>query len=226
MNVDLKYTWIIYNDYKTIVEIGVQTGVSAHHMCRAAEVTKGHYYGYDIWAPFGVYDDNWPDNQKDILTDIFLSGGIKRDTFTFTQINTFDSTFPSLLNQHTGGSIDFAFIDGCHSYDGIKNDFEAVYPLLTERGSIMFHDTYSHTGPRQFVLDLYNNNDGTYDIINLPEFGIDPEGNKIMLGMTILMKRFFQSKPEGIINDCHEIKRKSLLTPEVVYNNEKKWLKQ
>lgn len=35
---------------------------------------------------------------------------------------------------------DFIFIDGDHTYDGVKRDFEMYKSLLTERGVIAFHD--------------------------------------------------------------------------------------
>ena len=37
-------------------------------------------------------------------------------------------------------SFDFIFIDGDHSYEGVKRDFELYKPLLSARGYIGFHD--------------------------------------------------------------------------------------
>lgn len=39
-----------------------------------------------------------------------------------------------------GRSIDFLFIDGDHSYEGVKADFEIYSPLVKEGGLIAFHD--------------------------------------------------------------------------------------
>ena len=36
--------------------------------------------------------------------------------------------------------MDFLFIDGDHSYDGVKKDFEMYSPLLAPGGMIAFHD--------------------------------------------------------------------------------------
>lgn len=36
---------------------------------------------------------------------------------------------------------DFAFIDGDHSYEGVKRDFEMYSPLVNEGGIVAFHDT-------------------------------------------------------------------------------------
>lgn len=36
--------------------------------------------------------------------------------------------------------IEFLWIDGDHSYDGVKRDFETYRPLMAERATIIFHD--------------------------------------------------------------------------------------
>lgn len=46
-----------------------------------------------------------------------------------------------LLKKHLGGrKIDFLFIDGDHTYDGVKQDFEMYSPLVRDGGIIGFHD--------------------------------------------------------------------------------------
>ena len=49
-----------------------------------------------------------------------------------------------------GRSIDFLFIDGDHSYEGVKADFEIYSPLVKEGGLIVFHD---------IIQDKKSNND-------------------------------------------------------------------
>lgn len=39
-----------------------------------------------------------------------------------------------------GEKIDFLFIDGDHTYEGVKKDFEMYAPLVREEGVIAFHD--------------------------------------------------------------------------------------
>ncbi|MCL5876647.1 MAG: class I SAM-dependent methyltransferase [Candidatus Bathyarchaeota archaeon] len=43
-----------------------------------------------------------------------------------------------------GSKIDFLFIDGDHTYDGVKKDFEIYSPLVKEGGIIAFHDIAQH----------------------------------------------------------------------------------
>ena len=40
--------------------------------------------------------------------------------------------------------LDFLFIDGDHSYDGVKRDFEMYSPLVRAGGVIAFHDIVAH----------------------------------------------------------------------------------
>jgi predicted O-methyltransferase YrrM len=42
---------------------------------------------------------------------------------------------------------DTIFIDGDHSYDGVKFDFDNALPLLEEGGIIIFHDIASKACP-------------------------------------------------------------------------------
>lgn len=43
-----------------------------------------------------------------------------------------------------GRSIDFLFIDGDHTYEGVKSDFEMYSPLVALDGIIGFHDINEH----------------------------------------------------------------------------------
>jgi cephalosporin hydroxylase len=43
-----------------------------------------------------------------------------------------------------GQKVDFLFIDGDHTYNGVKQDFEMYSPLVKEGGIIAFHDIVCH----------------------------------------------------------------------------------
>ena len=44
-----------------------------------------------------------------------------------------------------GRGVDFLMIDGDHSYDGVRRDFELYAPLVRDEGLIAFHDIVEHT---------------------------------------------------------------------------------
>jgi len=100
--------------------------------------------------------------------------------------------------------IDFLFIDGDHSYEGVKLDFDLYSTLLTENGIIMLHDTdsnYEETliisedskndhhrfdGPAKLVKELELSNE--WNLINLHNFRILPS-KPSSSGITIVNKK-------------------------------------
>lgn len=60
--------------------------------------------------------------------------------------------------------IDFLFIDGDHTYEGVKQDFEDYSPLVVEGGLIAFHDILPHPQvPECDVCDLWAEIRDAYD---------------------------------------------------------------
>jgi hypothetical protein len=84
--------------------------------------------------------------------------------------------------------IDLLFIDGDHSYEGVKQDFDLYSQILSENGIIIIHDTdseYERTlivsedqrkdfhrfdGPSKFIKELQEN--PSWNLINLHNFRI------------------------------------------------------
>jgi len=73
---------------------------------------------------------------------------------------------------------DLIFIDGDHSYEGVKKDFEMYVPLLKDGGLILMHDTVNR---REGVKDFWQ--EIKYPKINL-EFGKSHKG--VIPGMGIV----------------------------------------
>ena len=100
--------------------------------------------------------------------------------------------------------IDVLFIDGDHSYEGVKTDFELYSNILSDNGIIIIHDTdenYEETlivseeakkdhhrfdGPSKFIKELEKN--PNYNLINLHNFRIlmDKPSSS---GITIINKK-------------------------------------
>jgi len=142
------------------------------------------------------------------------------DNFTLTKIDTMNDKqgFEKSLDNLIGDNkIDFAFIDADHSYIGVKNDFEVIYPRLSETGIIAFHDTLMIDGCREFMLDLRTKYfDGTFDVIDLPFGEYD---TRDQLGISLLVKRSFPLINNAIFEICG-----SLSNPDQIEINESKWL--
>ncbi len=195
---------VYLNQAQTIVEVGVAEAKSTDWLCRGAKLRGGRVYGYDLWDTHGVNNQFQHWSTKEKCEAYLTSKG--HTNFELTKINSRTPEFAELIKtKHP--SIDLAYIDGCHSYDGIKNDFDIIYPLLSESGVIVFHDTLKIDGCREFMIDLRTKFfDGTYDLITFPWGSMFySDGNVVnrRTGISVLAKRSFATLDLPIDEQCN-----------------------
>ena len=195
---------VYLNQAKVIVEVGVAEAKSTDWLCRGAKLRGGFVYGYDLWDTHGLNNQfkHWSSKEK---CEAYLTSK-GHTNFELTKINSRTPEFAELIKtKHP--VIDLAFIDGCHSYDGIKNDFDAIYPQLSATGVIVFHDTMSIDGCREFMIDLRTKyNDGTFDLVTFPYGSMFySDGNVVdrRTGVSVLVKRGFAVIPQAIDEQCN-----------------------
>lgn len=70
------------------------------------------------------------------------------------RIEFYDTDSVSWLKNNSFRKFDVIFIDGDHSYEGVKNDYVNCLPLLNEGGYVIFHDISSIGCPG--VVGLWN----------------------------------------------------------------------
>lgn len=207
---------IHFAEARTCVEVGVAHGGGTVRLCKAAAANGGHVYGFDIWKRHGLRKQFKQIGSREQVEEKLRKIGISN--FTLVQIDTINEKerFKRELDKLCPNGIDFAFIDGCHSYAGVKNDFSVVYPRLTSRGIVAFHDTLMIDGCREFMLDLRTKFcDGTFDVVDFP-FGCHTEDH---IGISLLVKRSFPILDIPITETCG-----SISTEREIEQREVKWL--
>lgn len=124
---------------KTVVEIGTSRGGSLFILCRLA-AEDASIISVDMpGAGFG--EAYTPAHSK--MFELFP---LKGQSLTLVKADSHNpetrERVKSLLN---GKQVDFLFIDGDHSYEGVKADFAMYFPLLSDGGMIAFHDIAVHS---------------------------------------------------------------------------------
>lgn len=124
---------------KIVMEIGTAFGGMLFLFARAAQQDS---IIISIDLPGGNFGAGYP-WWKIPLYKAFAGKGQK--IFLIRANSHSDNTYRIIENILQGDKIDFLFIDGDHSYKGVKRDFEMYIQLVNSKGLIAFHDIISNT---------------------------------------------------------------------------------
>lgn len=156
-----------------MLEIGVNRGKTTNNLARVAKSLGCRFIGVDVTeVPSTICDAQGP---GECLPSNQIGCDISEENRAFVEIKLINPNDPNSLSNFLaslGLKFDFIFIDGDHSYPGVKKDYESVLPYVSENGVMVFHDAwwdvhpYPVKGPMMLLEEL-----GGY-IINKTHLGI------------------------------------------------------
>lgn len=125
----------------TLVELGVYSGISylAFAQAAVAHEVPVRMWGVDTWQGdehAGHYDG------ARILHTLRDKHDAPYGGFSTLLQKTFDEALADIAD----GSVDVLHIDGLHTYDAVRHDFETWRVKLSARGVVLFHDIAVRAG--------------------------------------------------------------------------------
>lgn len=152
-------TLISGRDIRTVLEIGSANGGTLFMIAKTVKPDAKIIsldYGYTKFGGLMLL-------AKRVLFASFLPTG------KVTLINADSHKDETLLKViREASKLDLLFIDGDHSYEGVKQDFKMYKPLVNQGGLIAFHDIVEHTpGSDCNVKKLWDEIKNDFDYIEI-----------------------------------------------------------
>lgn len=129
---------------RRLLEIGTCRGERAQLMICAALIDSPHnlveYHGFDLFEtpPEEEFSARTPPASLPDMEETLSRYGVK--------VRLYQGDSKKTLPESGLSNIDLAFIDGGHSDETVRADFENVLKVLKPRGSIMLDDFWNYPG--------------------------------------------------------------------------------
>jgi predicted O-methyltransferase YrrM len=126
---------------EVVVELGTHKGTSFYAFSQGAkdENLSTKLFAVDTWEGdehAGFYGDDIYNEVQDIIKKYYGQ----------QQVQLLRKTFDAALSDFSDHSIDILHIDGLHTYEAVKHDFDSWLAKVKINGIILFHDIYISRG--------------------------------------------------------------------------------
>jgi predicted SAM-dependent methyltransferase/cephalosporin hydroxylase len=131
------YDLLVERKLNTVVEIGTDAGGLFWMLCQMA-TDEARIISLDF--PEGNFRSDAPYDPDKLAS--YKKGS---QVLQFIKGDSHDpESLAELKRMINGSKVDLLFIDGDHTYQGVKSDFEMYSPLVKKGGMIVFHDILFH----------------------------------------------------------------------------------
>ena len=123
------------------LEIGSYLGASTCYIAAGLSQVGGHLYCVDTWQ-----NETMPEGERDTFAEFNRNIYPLSDHITIVRKRSEDLNGSDIPN-----GLSLVFIDGDHSYQAVKQDFERILPFLAEDGVVAFHDVICYQGVSRVI---------------------------------------------------------------------------